>query len=498
MNKKRKTLADYPKLLKEYDYDKNEDRDPTSLLATSSDKVWWKCIPYGHPFESRISDRTYKHSKCPYCSNRKILPGFNDFKTRYPNLAKQWAAELNDVKVNEIFPTTNDSYWFYCTICGTPFERNVSQITRSGLCMCRTCTFEQSGKKLRTTSVKQNGSLADRDPNLSKEWYQPWNGSITPNDVALNSTYEAGWKCPNCNLIYRQTVNRRANGCGCPECRKKTHSSISQHIIYLVMKEFYPDTILCHHFEWLKYKNGYQGEVDIYIPELYLAIEYDGEYWHDSTTSRDSEKTKILIDHNITIVRFRDETLTDIKDGSYVINVSRKGSINSERLIEPVNSLITLINQKYDSNLKTLTSLEKYRNEAILWKGTGRNQTLDEKDSVVASEFDLDLNYPLTPKDIVASSSEKYWWKCKKCGKIWSASPGNRTGGRPSGCPNCVRTNARKVFCVETGETFPSVKDAAKAYNVHPQNISKACKSGTTSSSNHWQYMDVSEKRTGK
>ena len=50
----------------------------------------------------------------------------------------------------------------------------------------------------------------------------------------------------------------------------------------------------------------------------------------------------------------------------------------------------------------------------------------------------------------------------------------------------------RKTLCVETGQSFRSVKEAANFFGAHAQNIQEACKSGgrRTSKGYHWKYMN--------
>ena len=50
------------------------------------------------------------------------------------------------------------------------------------------------------------------------------------------------------------------------------------------------------------------------------------------------------------------------------------------------------------------------------------------------------------------------------------------------------------VICVETGEVFETIRDAASAKGVHPTNISRACKTNYRCGGYHWKYVDdVSE-----
>ena len=76
-------------LMKEWDFEKNtEICMPDSISPGSHLRVWWKCKK-GHSWRTEIRERV-KGSSCPYCSGKKVLPGFNDLKTKNPNLIKEW------------------------------------------------------------------------------------------------------------------------------------------------------------------------------------------------------------------------------------------------------------------------------------------------------------------------------------------------------------------------------------------------------------------------
>ena len=95
-------------LLKEWNYDKNDDRTPDNCSFGSHLKVWWKCSE-GHEWEAVIKSRTYNHG-CPYCSRtyKKVLLGQNDLVTWCNNNEKQyilreWDYNLNDGLKPEMF-----------------------------------------------------------------------------------------------------------------------------------------------------------------------------------------------------------------------------------------------------------------------------------------------------------------------------------------------------------------------------------------------------------
>lgn len=63
----------HPELLKEWDYQKNTNLDPSQLLPGSGKKAWWKCSRCGHEWETVIANRTKGHG-CPKCSKRRNKP----------------------------------------------------------------------------------------------------------------------------------------------------------------------------------------------------------------------------------------------------------------------------------------------------------------------------------------------------------------------------------------------------------------------------------------
>ncbi len=83
----------HPIVAAEWNYEKNNPLLPTQFTAGSTKKVWW-CCKYHHEWKSVIESRT-RGTGCPYCTNRKVLIGFNDLATTNPRVAKEWKFETN-------------------------------------------------------------------------------------------------------------------------------------------------------------------------------------------------------------------------------------------------------------------------------------------------------------------------------------------------------------------------------------------------------------------
>lgn len=79
----------YPAVAAEWDYEKNGNLKPTMVSAHNMRKVWWIC-PKGHSYDMEIANKVKESIGCPICSNRRLLEGYNDLATVYPELAEEW------------------------------------------------------------------------------------------------------------------------------------------------------------------------------------------------------------------------------------------------------------------------------------------------------------------------------------------------------------------------------------------------------------------------
>lgn len=60
----------FPDILKEWDYEKNRNIDPSKISAGTKVKVWWLCQRNpDHFWYATVRDRTQKDSGCPFCAN---------------------------------------------------------------------------------------------------------------------------------------------------------------------------------------------------------------------------------------------------------------------------------------------------------------------------------------------------------------------------------------------------------------------------------------------
>ena len=166
-------------------------------------------------------------------------------------------------------------------------------------------------KALRKNAAERN-NFQEKYPLLAKEWHPTKNGELKPSDVSCSSEIEVWWICPLCNHEYPKRITKRVNrGFGCPQCAKQSTSFDEQAIFYYLRKVF---------SDVVNRDVSLGFELDIYIPSLKIAIEYDGIRWHESDRKLDidNQKDDKCILNNISLYRFRDPSLKDTKS-AYII-----------------------------------------------------------------------------------------------------------------------------------------------------------------------------------
>lgn len=127
-----------PDLAEQWDREKNGKQDPTQVSVFSNRRVWWKCNR-GHEWQAKISDRATKRSDCPYCTNRKVLAGFNDLKTVEPLVAAQWHPDKNaPLEPSMVLPGSTKRVWWRCTD-GHEWKAVIYSRTGAQKCGCPVC-----------------------------------------------------------------------------------------------------------------------------------------------------------------------------------------------------------------------------------------------------------------------------------------------------------------------------------------------------------------------
>lgn len=201
----------YPEIAEEWNYERNGSLTPDMFSKASMQiKVWWKCKK-GHEWQSTIAHRTQMKSKCPYCSNRKILKGYNDFLTtnQSTQLLDEWDYAKNNAE--GIFPDSitegsKKKVWWKCKL-GHEWQTTITERKRGYLCPFCSGRYPVVGET----------DLCTTHPTLAREWNYKKNAPLTPQMVSHGSSKKVWWKCKK-GHEWQSVIRSRVNGNGCPYC----------------------------------------------------------------------------------------------------------------------------------------------------------------------------------------------------------------------------------------------------------------------------------------
>ncbi len=342
--------SQFPEIASEWDYASNDGLMPDMVIAKSGKKYWWKCPKCGASYYTRLSDRTIKGIKCPYCGplKKKVVSGKTDLLTKYPEVAQLWDTEKNNnIEVSTISPNSHKSYWW-----------------RMG-----SYEWEESPNHL-VQNFRKYGKILDREK------------------------------------LYREKRNEHIIS--------YYGTSIPERTFLYYIKKVFPNS-----------QNNYQfvgkKEIDIYLPDCKIGIEYDGCRFHGPRyVKKDLLKNRVCKEKGITLIRIREKGCGDL--GDTCISISIKANPDKDDYKETIGALfneISLIARKnycspdvdiekdYDS---IMSSIERYVIENSLAKANPS----------YLAEWDYERNDSLgiRPEYISVQSNTKVYWICNKGHKL--------------------------------------------------------------------------------
>lgn len=402
----------FPELLSEWDYSKNSIL-PTEVKASSSEVVWWICS-LNHSYDMRINSRTGNQKcGCPYCSipAKRILKGFNDLETKYTSIALEWHPSKNGMlKPNDVLCGSGKKVWWLGK-CGHEYEQKI--VNRVKGASCPYCSHQK-------LLVGYN-DLASTNPEILDEWDYEKN-TVLPTQIGVGTHQKIWWKCPFGHSYQSYPSNRCGSShSGCPICDKENHTSFPEQALYYYIKKIYPDAINSD-------KTLIGMELDIFIPSLKTAIEYDGARWHKNNVF-EIKKNKACKKNGISLIRIREKGLELYDD---CICIIRDDTKNNNSLSLAISRTLSLLNKNNDISIDVDRDSSQIYS---LYVNNRKEQSLKNVFPEIAKEWHPSKNGELKSDMVAPMTDKKVWW-LGKCGHEWQMSVQDRTN-QNCGCPIC-------------------------------------------------------------
>ena len=245
-----------------------------------------KCNIHG-PFQMNPSKHIYHKQQCRECAyieridSRKV--SFQEFLSRVKSVhgdKYDYSAIVWDNNIN----TAHDNISIKCNDCENIFPQTPqAHMSGSGCGVCTLGRLHPDGRN----------SMANTDEELSAEFDLQKNHPLTPNDIVAGTNKKLWWNCTTvsrtpCGHSWPTSGSARLRT-GCPKCKKKTQGKV-----YDFVKELLPqfdDIYFDYKHPKLRFiKTNKKMELDIWIPDISIAIEYQGEQHYMPKTHWGGEK----------------------------------------------------------------------------------------------------------------------------------------------------------------------------------------------------------------
>jgi len=398
---------------KEWHPSKNGDLTPFDVSPFSHRMIWWRCEK-GHEWKADVRSRT-SGKGCPYCAGQ-MAGAENNLAYLYPDVAKEWHPTRNgNFSPDEVTPGSNKKVWWKCD---RGHEWTATVFSRKYGSRCPAC----SGRK-----VSADNSLAAKFPELSRQWNEKKNLSLSPSDVLPGSNQKVWWKCAK-GHEWRAVVGFRSQGSGCPFCAGKKVGEDNN------LAELRADLAS----QWHPTRNGTLTSKDV-TPGSGRKVWWrcdNGHEWVALVSSR-----------------------TRGTGCPFCAGV-RIGEDNNLAAVMP--QLVSEWNAKKNGQLSP-TEVGPGSNKKVWWRcGKGHEWKAAIKDRArgtgcpycagkkVTEENNLQVMFPelakewhptkngsLKPSEVKPRSALRVWWRCER-GHEWRTSVGSRVDG--AGCPLCRKT----------------------------------------------------------
>lgn len=434
-------------------------------------------------------------------ASNKVQKGRNDLVTWCEqndrlDLLAEWNNDRNKgFSPEDVSYGTDKRVWWKCSK-GHEWLANVNNrtIRKSGCPYCKNRThFLRGTHRKLTVGVDDLESWCKQNhrEDILAEFDVKKNKGLLPNSIKYGSGKLVWWTCLECGESWTTRVhNRTLHNSGCPNCKREYGTSFCEQAVFFYVKQLFPDA--------LNGDNHLGTELDIYIPSISTAIEYDGEIWHgsDKKASFDDKKGAICSANGVLLIRVREPNLPSIDNS---VCFFRKDSVSDISLSKVIVEVLQYLDS--DNNVKVNVSHDTSK---ILGQYAVKQyqNSLEYCFPEIARKWHPTKNGRLTPDKISKSSAHKVWW-LDDCGHEYNMSVNLKTrqDNKRCGCPICGRKKARKsivqkrgrrVCCIETGQIFSCLSEAGRYFGLKGGSaISAACNDRSRLVCGfHWAYVD--------
>lgn len=259
----KKKIKYHQQLLKKVS--KNNPPDVLDLPYSSHKYILFTCDK-GHEYHAVVKEQT--KFGCPVCSGDTVIPGVNDLKTTDPHIAANWDYEGSFPYTPEDFSRKSDREMSWvCPTTGATWRSTIGRYVKYGV----------SPYVSNKTLLPGYNDIATRFPEIVPLFSTE---NTTTLDTILSTSYPETfiWSCPDCGRSWRRKLKTMIDHPYCLVCNRSYRStSIGEREL-----SSYVRSVIGNTTDMFENDRSaiYPLELDMYIPDKQVAIEFNGLYWH--------------------------------------------------------------------------------------------------------------------------------------------------------------------------------------------------------------------------
>jgi hypothetical protein len=286
----------------------------------------WKCnVAEDHVWFSTVANRT-RGRQCPFC-NGDFVALSNSISTMHPNISKEWHPTRNGFSNPCCYKANSKKYkpWWKCYDGTWPDEiRFAEDHVWHTMIPNRTrgsgCPFCKNASGARS-EVCYSNSLEATHPELAKLWSSK--NKSKPSQVLKGNNTDVWWNCDKdeSHEYLQSPKSKTTQNAGCISCKNKNETKVFDYCV-----ELFPhlEENICRNQSGLLKQNP-RMHLDIWIPDLKLGIEYQGEQhyiarkdWSNGdqllleSKIRDEQKRQYCVEEGIHLIEIKYDWKMDI------------------------------------------------------------------------------------------------------------------------------------------------------------------------------------------
>ncbi len=363
-------------------------------------KIHVRCMACGFEW-TPFANSLLKGYGCPSCANH------------IPRSKEQFVAELTeinpDVEVLGEYVNTQTKVEVRCKTCGhiwSPVASSLLQGTG-----CSKCARRRIADSRRKTQSQFVDELAEKNPYIE----------VVGRYIASQAHIRV--RCGICGHEWDGIPLNLLHGMGCPNCSHVQTSFVEQFIFHALERSLGARRVRSRD------RKAAGIELDVYVPEKRLAIEFGSWFWHSNKLDDDAQKRRRCTELGIRLITVYDcmNTTKDVYGLTDVIGYSINLAAPESR-----SDLISLTNMLLAECDYTSPHEDSFWRQVAraAYRSSRRKTTKQFMEEVYAA------NPCIVVSGEYRSTSHKVSVRCKECGHEWEAYPSNLLRGH--GCPACA------------------------------------------------------------